>query len=112
MVETRLYNQAQGEALKRDSSGSRYLVEVIGSGGSSTDLKTYILNDFEVASSTLTYLGKEKNNGTWLVVSIDSSTGQFRFANVSNNSSLTTYTTAYAARATLTYDILENLTGL
>jgi len=86
---------------------------VSSSGGSSTsDLKSYILNDYEVASATLTYLGKEKSDGTWLLVSIDGSTGQFRFANVSNNSSLTTYTTAYAARATLTYDVLENLTGL
>ena len=73
----------------------------------------YTLQDVDQPSSTLDYLGKEKNDGTWLVVEIDSSSGNsFRYANESNNNSYTTYTTAYAARASLTYDLLEELTGL
>jgi len=73
----------------------------------------YILQDVDEASSTLTYLGKLKNDGKWLIVKIDSTSGAtFRFANESNNSSYSDYSTAFTNRTTLTYELLEELSDL
>lgn len=64
----------------------------------------YGLNDYEVASATITYVGKERNDGAWMVTEIDSTTGYaITYATVANNPSVTTYTDAWTDRATLTY---------
>ena len=73
----------------------------------------YVLNDLDEASSTVTYLGKAKSDGTWLLVKLDSSSGlSMRYANNSNNSSVSSYSSAWSSRATLTYDEVQDLTGL
>jgi len=77
-------------------------------------LSEYILQDVdETTTTSVTYLGKENTDGTWLIVKIDeSSDTSFRYANESNNESYITYATAWAAITSLTYATLENLTGL
>lgn len=80
-------------------------------------LKDYILQEPDNYTTTnVTYLGKVKAdgvaNGTWLIVKIDS-TGNFptfRYANISNNPTLTTYALAWAARTTATYNYINLLT--
>ena len=64
-------------------------------------------------SGAVVYLCKQKNDGTWLFVEIDeSSDNAFRYANESNNSAYPDYATAFTDRTTLTYELLEELTGL
>lgn len=69
-----------------------------------TDLAGYGTNDVEEASATVTYVGKEKADGTWLLMKIDTTTGTvIRYASQANNALVTDYASAWAARATLTY---------
>ena len=69
-----------------------------------TDLAGYGTNDVEEASATVTYVGKEKPDGTWLVMKIDTTSGTtIRYASEVNNALVTDYAAAWAARATLTY---------
>jgi len=79
----------------------------------SGNLKDYILQEADDYTTTnVNYLGKIKSDGTWLIVKIDS-TGNFdtlRYANVSNNGTLSTYALAWAARTTATYGYLNTLT--
>lgn len=76
-------------------------------------LKDYILQEPDDYTTTnVTYLGKMKTDGTWLITKIDS-TGNFdtfRYANVSNNATRTTYALAWTNRVTLTYGYLNTLT--
>jgi len=67
-------------------SGNRLPVDGVGGGGSLID--SYALNDF--ADGTPLYLGKTKSDGTWLLQKYNSSTGEMRYANVSNNPLITT----------------------
>jgi hypothetical protein len=65
----------------------------------------YQTNDIAEPSAVLTYFGKEKADGTWLVMSVDTTSGTaIRYASVANNAAITTYAAAWAARATLTYN--------
>ncbi len=82
--------------------------------GSYDPLAHYTLHDVDENSNTITYLGKMKKDGTWLVIRI-TETGKdtvFEYANITNNPTQLTYTTAYTNRATLTYTELQNLTGI
>lgn len=55
-------------------------------------------------SSTLTYICQESPAGEYLVKKIDQTSGtQITYATVKNNPSVTTYSAAKTARATLTY---------
>jgi len=64
----------------------------------------YITNDVVEPSATLTYVGKEDADGDWYIQSIDTTSGtSIRFATETNNPTYTTYATAWADRATLTY---------
>lgn len=66
----------------------------------------YATNTIDEASDTLTYIGKEDGNGAWLVQKIDTSSGTvFTYATVTNNPTYTTYSDAWTARASLTYNI-------
>jgi len=72
--------------------------------------KTQAIDDN--TTTDVTYICKMKADGTWLFMKIDE-TGDFAvftFANVSNNSTMTTYALAYADRDTLTYELLNELT--
>jgi hypothetical protein len=64
----------------------------------------YNTNDIDEASSTVTYIGMEREEGNYLMKKIDTSSGNsFQYASVNNNSGYTTYNTAWAARTSLSY---------
>ena len=92
-------------------------VEVVSGGSGSgsvnipaTIIKDYITHDLDEASTPVSYIGKLSNSGNWLIVKMDETSElDLTYANVSNNSSYTTYTAAYAARASLTYQDLDQL---
>jgi len=74
-------------------------------------IKDYITHDLDEASNPISYIGKLNNDGDWLLVKMnETSQLDLTYANVSNNSSYSTYATAYAARASLTYADLDQLT--
>ena len=79
-----------------------------GGGGSPTD--PYTLNDF--LDGDPLYLGKAKSDGTWLVQKYSTSSGEMRYANLSNNAGVTTYASAWSGRAGLTYGLFQTLTGV
>jgi hypothetical protein len=68
--------------------------------GETVVLNEYGVNDVATAGA-VTYVGKEKSDGTWLVVKVDESSGTvIRYASVINNALVADYATAWAARAT------------
>lgn len=70
-----------------------------------TSIAEYYTNDIEEASTTVTYVGKEKADGTWLLMKIDITTGTvIRYASEVNNALVTDYASAWADRATLVYE--------
>ena len=111
-IEAREYNQAQQNNIEKINGD--YFLKIIpadGDGnfiGPETPLATepikYNTNDIEEASATITYIGLQDKNGNWYVKKIDTSSGNsFGHATIINNVSYTTYTTAWAARASLVY---------
>ena len=89
-----------------DSSGN-----VIDSFGSSL-LANYVTQGLDdTTTSNVTYIGQVKNDGAWLIKKLDETSGMiFTFANLSNNTTKTTYTLAWADRATLVYENFNDLT--
>lgn len=67
----------------------------------------YAVNNIEDAVQT--YIGKVKPDGTWLLQRYDSGTGAMDYANLSTNSSVASYASAWAARASLIYGGFETL---
>ena len=68
------------------------------------------INDLEEATDTLIYIGYTDIRGNWLVKRIDLSSGkEFRYAMNSNNSSYSSYATAWAARASLSYTTYDSI---
>lgn len=80
---------------------------VTGGGG---PVGAYALNDF--ADGDPLYLGKVRADGTWLVQKYGTTSGEMRYANVSNNAGVTTYAAAWSNKATLTYGLFQTLTGV
>ena len=80
-----------------------------GGGGSGGVFDHYALNDF--ADGDPLYLGKAKSNGTWLLQRYSPSSGEMRYANLSNNAGLT-YATAWSGRVSLNYTLFQSLTGV
>lgn len=70
----------------------------------------YILNDY--ASGNPLYVGKVKSDGTWLIQRFNITTGEMRYANLSNNAGVTTYTAAWAGRSGLVYGLFNMLNGV
>lgn len=71
-----------------------------------TALAAFGVNDVDEASATLTYVGCEDKDGTWLVKKIDTSSGtsiRFATAGIIANAAYTNYGDAWDDRATLTY---------
>jgi hypothetical protein len=63
------------------------------------------LNDLEEASATVSYAGYEKSTGEWNIIKIDTTSGYaIGWATVLNNPTVTSYSDAFTARATLTYN--------
>lgn len=70
----------------------------------------YSVNNVENAATT--YIGKVTPRGTWLIQRYVDATGVFDYANFSNNTSTTSYGTAWTNRATLAYAAFEDLKGV
>ena len=68
-------------------------------------LGRFSVNDVDVASATVTYVGYESNQfDEWLIKKIDTTSGvSVRYATIWNSPGNTTYLTAWTNRATLTY---------
>lgn len=79
-------------------------------GSSGLYQEDYAVNNVEQAATT--YVGKVTPRGAWLVQRYVEATGVFDYANQSNNSTYTTYGTAWTNRATLTYAVFDALTGV
>lgn len=83
-------------------------IDVVATTDTDTKWGTNHIDDYTTADTT--YIGKEKADGTWWIIKIDE-TGNFpvfTHASVTNNPTLTTYSTAWAARTTATYNIYES----
>jgi hypothetical protein len=93
VVEALIYNPITG-AMDRMTQPS----------GDST-FSTNHLDDYTTTS--VTYIGQEDASGVWKMIKIDE-TGTFpvfTYASIANNPTLTTYSTAWTARTTATYNI-------
>ena len=73
-------------------------------------LAPYALNNLEDAPTM--YIGKVTKEGAWLVQRFVKATGDMTYANVSNNAAITSYASAWANRATLSYGQFQTLTGV
>jgi len=81
-----------------------------GGGGGGAVLDAYAVNDLDGTDPL--YIGKVTAAGVWLAQEYSTSAGTMRYANLSNNAAYTTYPSAWAARASLTYGLFETLTGV
>jgi hypothetical protein len=71
-------------------------------------LDAFETNDVDKVSSTLLYNGLEDKDGTWCIERVDSTSGvSLRYATITNNATYGSYATAWAARATITYDVFS-----
>ena len=76
------------------------------SGNQVTDFGTrFGTNHIDEASATVTYYGKEDKNGEWLIQkeSVSGTVTTYTFATITNNPSVSDYSSAWTARTTLTY---------
>lgn len=91
-------------------------VRVVNSDGTpvsqATALDSYKTNDIddEWTATSITYLGKAKDDGTWAIQKIDETSAAlpvFTYATTSNNPAVTTYDAAWSGRASLVYNKYE-----
>ncbi len=77
-------------------------------------LQKYVLHEIDEPNNSTTYFGKENLDGTWLVSRITEAgkTSTLTYANLSNNGGIASLTLAWADRAILVYEQIENLTGV
>jgi len=98
--------QAAVEILDNIVLGARGLMTEDNSAAIEGNTRVLGANDVEEASDTLSYVGLEQRDGTWVVQTIDTSSGtSIRYATVANNAGVADYATAWAARASLVYGI-------
>ena len=69
----------------------------------------YQLNDMQ--DGITAYFGLSDTSGKWLVKRFVDATGAMRYANLSNNPTVTTYSTSWTNRATLVYGLFNDLTN-
>jgi len=80
----------------------------IDSSSLSINPSTYSINDWKETGS-VTYTLNLNSEGKWLFIKYDESGKSARYANESNNPTMTTYALASDDYSTLTYDLLEVL---
>lgn len=87
-------------------------LEATPDGGNVFDL--YQVNEVDDAGGGVTYVGKAKTDGKWLLEKLTESAGDITkvYANESNNVGTTTFNTAWTNRLTLTYGRIETITGI
>jgi len=75
--------------------------DIISAVGDVTSNSKWFVNDI-LENGTDTYFGKEDKDGNWLFMKIDTN-NNFSYATVTNNSSITSYSSAKTNYLTLTY---------
>jgi hypothetical protein len=90
---------SQGALIIKSVSGSVSIAD--------SKYSTNHLDDYTTTS--VTYVGQEDSGGTWKIIKIDESGNfpVFTYASVTNNPTLTDYSTAWAGRVSATYNIFE-----
>ena len=83
-------------------------LRVIDSSMSGIKPSAYTINDWKETGS-VTYTLNMNSSGKWLFIKYDESAKSARYANESNNPTMTTYALASADYLTLNYDLLEVL---
>lgn len=77
--------------------------------GVKATMNKFSVNNIDEASSTVTYFGKESDEGFWVILKKDTSSGKaFTYATINNNASVTSYSSAWSARASLTYGVYSS----
>ena len=76
-------------------------------------LGDYFTNDIDsVTEERVTYIGKEKLDGSWLIMRMDETIEGLtliRYASAKNNPSYTTYSNAWSNRTSLNYSYLREV---
>ena len=95
-------NDREHRKFRQTSTGDTAVSVVV----TDDEARVFQTNDIDdYTTSNVTYIGKEKSDGTWWIVKIDE-TGDYAVkghATVTNNPTLTTYTLAWTDRVTATY---------
>lgn len=97
----------EASVTQRGSKGA-LAVDMVDSSGNSIGGSAstgYETNDVDEPTSTLTYVGKESADGSWLIQKIDASSNPttIQYATIVNNSGTVDYSTAFTNRASLIY---------
>ena len=68
------------------------------------------VNNVDEAAGSIIYVGREDPDGRWYISKIDESSNPIpiQYASIKNNSTRTTYSTAWTNRTTLTYQDYSN----
>lgn len=104
---TRVGNKmAMDVNLLGGSVGSSVVIDL---GDKINTFDLYQLNDLEDAATS--YFGLSDKDGKWLLKKFVDSAGTMRYANESNNPTVTDYSTAWTNRATLNYNLFGDLTN-
>lgn len=104
---TRVGNKmAMDVVLQGGSVGSSVVIDL---GDKINTFDLYQLNDLEDAATA--YFGLSDKDGKWLIKRFIDIGGTMRYANESNNPTVTTYSTAWTGRVTLNYGLFGTLTN-
>lgn len=89
-------------------------IDALEAGGGDNVFDLYQVNEVDDAGGGVTYVGKAKTDGKWLIERLTEASSDITkvYANESNNSGTTLFTTAWTNRAALTYGQIQTLTGL
>jgi hypothetical protein len=97
---------AMDVVLQGGSVGSSVVIDL---GDKINTFDLYQLNDLVDAATS--YFGLSDKDGKWLVKKFIDAAGTMRYANESNNPTVTDYSTAWTNRATLNYGLFGDLTN-
>lgn len=97
---------AMDVVLQGGSVGSSVVIDL---GDKINTFDLYQLNDLEDAATA--YFGLSDKDGKWILKKFVDAAGTMRYANESNNPTVTDYSTAWTGRATLMYSRFEELTN-
>jgi hypothetical protein len=95
-----------------DAAGDDILTYTVGSGEHVQAVAEIVIQDVNDIDEVgvITYIGIEDANAEWAIKRLDETSGiQIRYATVLNNGGHTTYSSAWAARASLAYGLYSSL---
>jgi hypothetical protein len=95
-----------------DPSGDSILTYTAGTGEHIQAVANIVIHDVNDVEEVgdITYVGIENANAEWTIKKIDESSGiSIRYATITNNGGYSAYSSAWSARASLTYELYSNL---